>query len=115
MGCGVKLITGKDREAYEELVAYSAHNAGQLLQMKRQLAAAEDYVKVLCKLVEREKQRADNAVDELLAIRGIPPVSPSADQPHDEPMWDEDPKQVASLQARIQAGELADVLEESTR
>jgi len=65
----MQIITGKHRHAYEFLIAQAAADAARVRELEARVAH-------LTAQAEREQHRADNAIDELLATKGLAPVSP---------------------------------------
>jgi len=99
----MRILTGKDREAYDLLLQQKAMFAAEGDQLEIRVAELLERVKALQADCTRERQRADTAVDELLAIRGIPPISP---QPPMAPSGDfnplaEDPEEAARIEKRM--------------
>lgn len=59
-----------------------------------------------------QRDRADRAVDELLALRGLPPISPQREMVQDmSDVLTEDPEQVAKIEERMKAGDMRVFLE----
>lgn len=97
----MRLLTGKDRKEYEDM-------RGDGMRMQAAIVAAESRALELGKENEwlrhehdRERQRANNAVDALLAMRGISPISPELDVPpvtFEDPLA-EDPAEVERIEA----------------
>jgi hypothetical protein len=104
----MKLLTGTDRVEYESLLfrcAVYSEKADAYAGVAKQ---AEERCARLEAQLQYEKERADRAVDELLAVRGCPPVSP----PQTEfamnsslDFLDEDPDKVAAIERRIAQGD----------
>ena len=92
----MRILTGQDRHTYETLITESAKYAALVSQMAVQLGELKAYL-------AREQQRADNAVDELLTVKGLAPISPSVptEIPIDDP-WQEDPVKVEGWRKFIQ-------------
>lgn len=101
----MRILTGKDRIQYEEL-----------LKECGELAAAHKFCQEILEITrtkfdrtvaqcDHERQRADNAVDALLAVRGVPPISPPPPPPEgrmDSP-YDEDPDEAARMEKELAA------------
>ena len=92
----MRIVTGMDRLRYDQLVADEAKYEALVAQMVVQLEELKAYL-------AREQQRADNAVDELLTMKGLAPVSPHKpmELPMDDP-WEEDPSEVDKWRKVIQ-------------
>ena len=69
----MRLLTGRDRIEYDRMLRL----AGQAEACAAHLEHALQEAKQLRAEHDRERRRADNAVDQLLAERGIPPVTPA--------------------------------------
>ena len=72
------------RREHEILLTTSASRAALLKQHEEFALQLLKRQEELEREVERERKRADNAIDELLAVRGIPPVSVPSPQPDPE-------------------------------
>ena len=99
----MRLLTGKHRRQWEELQMFAQRKETALGLREEQIARLDAEITKLRADHERERQRADAAVDELLAIRGIPPISP---QPPMAPSGDfnplaEDPVEAAKIEKRM--------------
>lgn len=99
----MRLLTGKDREAYEALLKSEANLQGQCGHLETRLGDAQEETQRLRGDCARERQRADAAVDELLSLRGIPPISPQLPM---APSGDfnplaEDPEEAARIEKRM--------------
>jgi hypothetical protein len=70
----------------------------RLMEMAEHLSRMED-------LREKAMERADRATDELLALRGLPPVSPPPTMPTFQNDLDEDPERVAQVESRMKQGD----------
>ena len=74
-GDSMRLLTGKHRVEYETLIQRAAERWLQVELLQDRLKESREDQMHLREERDRERQRADNAVDALLAMRGIPPVS----------------------------------------
>lgn len=68
----MRILTGKHRIEYTRLLLQTGRAESLTAHLDFTLAEIER----LRTDLQRERQRADNAVDQLLAERGIPPVTP---------------------------------------
>jgi hypothetical protein len=99
----MRLLTGKDR-AYFEDVQQCRHQCETALRLREeQIDRLVTEIAFLRTEVSRERHRADNAIDELLAMRGIAPVSvpPEPRDLGDGDPFAEDPEEVAKIEQRM--------------
>jgi hypothetical protein len=98
----MKLLTGKDRVEYECLSRSLASYAVSVDSLQARIEEGKLREQSLASDITRERQRADNAIDALLALRGIPPVTPQPPQAYTEqdPLR-EDPEAVARIEQLI--------------
>lgn len=99
----MRLVTGRDRIAYEAVLQGMASLSAEQGGLHARLTECQAEITRLRADVSRERQRADNAIDELLAMRGIAPVSvpPEPRDLGDGDPFREDPEAVASLERRM--------------
>jgi hypothetical protein len=99
----MRILTGKDREQFEALLVLQARMDGTLIAAKDTILSLGAQVQQLQAACDRERQRADNAIDELLAMRGIAPVSvpPEPRDLSDGDPFQEDPDEVAKIEKRM--------------
>ena len=93
------------RSKYEYLIRNSS---GELiLELRRQVTKLEEQLRLSLERVDREQQRADNALDSVISTKGLgpisPPVSPSAPE---QDAHAEDPVEVERLQQLYKEGGL---------
>ena len=62
-------------------------------------------VKKLEEQLAQERERANRAVDAQLAVRGFPTVTPRQGMPDLPDVLEEDPEQVAAVEARMAKGD----------
>jgi hypothetical protein len=95
-----KLISSnaKSLEMAEAAARLSTVYANQILEFRGELA--------------RERMRADNAIDELLAVRGVGPVTPPSPQVEQKPkdFFAEDPVEVQRIHDRMKVDGLMETL-----
>jgi hypothetical protein len=111
----MRILTGKDRIEFERVLIRSAAQAAELEMLRRAEGDHKLAVVDLRADVSRERQRADNAVDELLALRGIAPISvpPEPRDLGDGDPFAEDPDEVAKIEQRMKAEGFGAVLGEA--
>ena len=98
----MRILTGKDRDAYQALVEKAAVAEHLRLHVK----LLENIAQELRQQCEAERARANRAVDAQLAVRGFPMVTPPDRGMPDIPdALAEDPEQVAALEDRILRGD----------
>jgi hypothetical protein len=95
----MRLLTGKDREEYELALQRCASYAAEAEQLRDRLEELQATLKRVDEERVHERQRADNAVDALLAVRGVPPITPLPSPPEYEDPLREDPEEVARIEA----------------
>jgi hypothetical protein len=110
----MRLLTGKDRVEFERVLIRSAAQAAELDMLRRAEGDQKIAVADLKSDVTRERQRADNAIDELLAMRGIAPVSvpPEPRSVDVNDIFTEDPDEVAKIEQRMRDQGIGAVLME---
>ena len=113
----MRILTGKDRVEHEGRLQRLSMLEAENRALHHTCDAHEKYENRLIEMCDRERQRADTAVDELLAIRGIPPISP---QPPLAPSGDfnplaEDPAEAERIEKRMMEMGPAAVLAETKR
>ena len=86
---------------YDALVKSSAQADLLALHMKRLM----EEMKQLAQQVDKERLRAERAIDAQLAVRGFPPVTPRDGMPDFPDVLEEDPERVAQVEARMQRGD----------
>ncbi len=101
----MRILTGRDRAAYESLVEQNGRFLAHVERLEGALTAA----------LEREQQwegrwaqamdRANRAVDAQLAVRGFPTVTPREGMPDIPDVLEEDPDKVAAVEARMSKGD----------
>jgi hypothetical protein len=94
----MRILTGADREYYENLIRMNA-------QAVTRMALYEELIRDLREDVNRERERANRAVDAQLAVRGFPTVTPPTSIPDFPDVLEEDPEAVAKVEARMQQGD----------
>ena len=99
----MRLLTGKDRIAFESVLQGMASLSAENVQLREWIEKQEEENLFIRSEVTRERQRADNAIDELLAMRGIAPVSvpPEPRDLSSEDPFAEDPVEVAKIEQRM--------------
>jgi len=99
----MKILTGPDRRLVEQLATEAVRAATEAVHLREAVETLRAEVARLHRAWERERQRADTAVDQLLALRGIPPVTPVQGPPVtvENPMA-EDPEEVARIEREMQ-------------
>jgi len=113
----MRILTGKDREKYGGIIERVESLKAQLEFLewvKKELNDELQRKRVDC---DRERQRADNAVDALLAMRGVPPVSPQLEIPpvsYENPLK-EDPAEVERIEADMKRLGVGVVLAQEAR
>lgn len=86
---------------YDDLIAQATVTE----YVRRRMDTLLDEIDALKKQVEKERARADRAVDAQLAVRGFPTVTPRQGMPDIPDVLEEDPEQVAAVEARMQRGD----------
>lgn len=101
-----------NRDLYVKLVRDS--NTKEWLA--RQVVELEERVKDLQTRLDQERQRSDEAVDQMLRVKGLPAVSPTEKPPTLEQLtslFDEDPAEVREITHEIKERSAESVLLES--
>ena len=95
------VITGAQKTAYEQAVREAASAKAQFEAQAREIARLEAELVRLRAEWQYERERADRALDGLLATKGLPPVMPDvvsrATDVTDDPYAKEDPKEVEKM------------------
>ena len=94
----MRLLTGKDRKEYELMLQRCASFAAEGEQLQDRLEELQATLKRVDEERVHERQRADNAVDALLAVRGVPPITPLPSPPEYVDPNREDPDEVARIE-----------------
>lgn len=99
----MRILTGKDRIAFESIIQRLAASDAENQMFERICTAHRENETRLLTAFDRERQRAANAIDELLAMRGIAPVSvpPEPRDTGDGDIFAEDPGEVAKIEKRM--------------
>lgn len=96
------------RTRYEQLIADAKPEL--ILELRRQISELKEAVRLGGERVDREQQRADNALDSVALVKGLervsPPVKPSV--PEDDP-YAEDSAIVEDIQQSMRDGGLGAV------
>jgi hypothetical protein len=98
----MRFLTGPDRDAYERLLATHASMAEEREYLKKLVARLDRRIEDLESQVGYERHRADQAIDNLLATRGLQPVMPPPAVTEDMNPWQEDPKELAELMKQLE-------------
>ena len=106
-------MTGRHRKDYEAMIIERASLQVSVLHLELQIERDAQEIKRLMGEVARERQRADNAVDDLLVVRGINPITPMPPGPREEDPLAEDPDEVDKIEARMRKEGYGSVLAES--
>lgn len=111
----MRILTGKDKSAYERLLGAAHADATAVNYLRDEIGHLTKRVAELTEMWRYERERADRAVDALLAAKGLAPVRPDTPMPPilDTSLFDEDPEAVAEMQERIQKGGLPAVMDEA--
>ena len=112
----MKILTGRHRAAYDALLVAQARDEARCEALSQQTERDAQEIKRLLALVEHERRRAENATDELLAVRGMAPVTPLPPAPpelHDE--FGEDLDAVAKYEKEAKERGIGVVLAEAQR
>lgn len=86
---------------------------GKVAYQKALLASQEDQFNFVSKLYEREKARADAAVDSLLIQKGLTPLTPATMTQPEADIFTEDPLEVEKMLKLIDRVGMTQALEES--
>jgi hypothetical protein len=98
------------RELYEGFLRQSE----QAAMLRIAVSELEKERMFLREQVVQERQRTDTALDELLALRGLPPVSPpkTPDREQMDQLFEEDDKELAQLKDRIKRDGIGAVMQD---
>lgn len=110
----MRFLTGKDRIEFERLLGEVSWAKSKATLLDSNCESMRASIKRLVGERDHERQRAENATDELLAMRGIAPISvpPEPRDLGDGDPFAEDPGEVAKLEKRMQEQGIGAVLME---
>lgn len=102
----MRILTGKDRHKYEQLIAECSEAQARTEMLKNEVKAWSDLASDLASERDHERKRAEVAIDELLAFRGLAPLGPQIEtgpiQQETDPLA-EDVAEVARIEKAMQA------------
>lgn len=96
----VFVLTGKEKDAYDQAVRDAASARAQFEAQAREIARLEQRVADLRVEWQYERERGDRATDALLASKGLPTIMPDVPRETtlmDDPYAREDPKEVEKM------------------